>query len=165
MAETENSCNEDVFGAESLSAEDLDSTASTSVLPTKTSDQNEAYFKSNQSSFEDLFGSDSDDDSLFRGFTFKNIFGGSSLFGDSDGESQKSPLEAVVEGDLAHTSTIDDGDDWPAPPDLAENSDVLSTVRNLALENFDIILQRSVRYFLPLILILICTRDKCSFIC
>lgn len=95
---------------------------------------------------DDLFGSDSED-SLFGNSNFKDLFSGSELFGESEGESCKIGVQPQVDSDLALPSPhdFDDDDDWPAPPDLCETSDVLSAVRNLALENFDIILQRTVR--------------------
>ena len=96
--------------------------------------------------FDDPFESESDSncsESLFGDLGFKNLFGGSSIFNDSDDECQKSIFEAVV--DAGETNNVGE-DDWPAPPDFSQDSDVLDTVRTLALENFDVILQRTVRY-------------------
>ena len=97
--------------------------------------------KSNKNPFDDLFASDSDSDSLFGDIDFKNLFGGNSLFSDSDKESDKSTFEARVAEDFSSDNECD----WPAPPDFTRSSNVLDTVRNLAIENIDVILQRTVR--------------------
>ena len=93
----------------------------------------------------DPFESDSESnesESCLSDLGFKNLFSGSSLFGEHDDECQKSIFEAAVEeGD-----TDVDELEWPTPPEICEQSDVLSTVETLALENFDVILQRAVRY-------------------
>ena len=102
--------------------------------------------KSSKAVNDDPFESEeesSSSDSLFGDLGVKSLFGGSSLFGDSEDECQKSIFEAVVDGDT--TDNIDDVD-WPAPPDFCEDFSVLNTVRTLALENFDVLQQRSVRY-------------------
>lgn len=114
--------------------------------PSSGADEIKGLRIANRTVFDDLFESESDSDcsgSLFGDLGVKNLFGGSSIFGESDDECQKNIFETVVDGDIA---TNVDEDDWPAPPDFPENSDVLDTVRTLALENFDVILQRTVRY-------------------
>jgi len=92
----------------------------------------------------DPFESDSEtngSESCLSDLGFKNLFGGSSLFGEHDDDCQKSMFEAAVEEGDADGEELE----WPTPPEFCEQSDVLSTVESLALENFDVILERTVR--------------------